>query len=126
MADDPLIPIQMGDTFVMGLGGHLWIVLSDPAKNCGNFIMANLTSDRRRAGTDCEVNVGEHKWVTHKCFVNFGDAKEVTPQQAAELQKFIRGGVIEKHFPMEQSILQRITAAAKISKALPIAFKKHF
>ncbi len=34
--------MQAGDTFIMGDGGHLWVVISDPAKHDGTFIIVNL------------------------------------------------------------------------------------
>lgn len=126
MPDDPLVPIQAGDTFIMGTGGHLWIVLSDPSKNCGSFVMTNLTSDRRRSGSDCELNVGDHPWISHKCYVSFGDAREVNQEQASDIQRFMKVGSIEKQFPLEPKILQRIVSAAKVSTALTIALKKYF
>src|SRR5258708_38698762 len=126
MSASSMAPIQFGDTFVMGQGGHLWIVISDPTRHSGNFIIANLTTDKRRAGTDCELNKGDHPWITQKCFVNFGDAREVTPEQEAQLILFMNGGYIQKNFPMDLAILEKITIAAKTSRAIAIGLRKYF
>lgn len=119
--------MQLGDTFLFNVpNAHLWIVVSDPLKNSGNFIIVNLTTDSRRAGTDCELNVGDHPWIREKCWVNFGDAEEVTPVEEAKLVAFMAGGAINKRHPMNPAVLQRIASIAKTTKALTIEYRKYF
>lgn len=118
--------MQYGDTFVMGVGGHLWIVISDPAKHNGSFVIANLTTDEYRAGKDCELNKSDHSWIKCKCFVNFGDAREVTPTEEAKMASLIAAGHITPNLPMNLPILQKIAIAAKTSKALNTGLKKYF
>lgn len=110
----------------MGPGGHLWIVISEPTKHNGNFVIANLTTDEYRAGNDCELNENDHGWIKCKCFVNFGDAREVTPVEEAKITAAISSGHITPKLPMKQAILLRIATAAKISKALDTGLKKYF
>jgi hypothetical protein len=118
--------MKIGDTFVIGEGGHLWIVISDPAKHSSRFVIANLTTDANRAGTDCELNRGDHQWIREVCYINFGDAREVTPIEEARISECIEDGRICKHFPMKSAVLQRIICAAKKSKALPTGLRKYF
>lgn len=118
--------MQYGDTFVMGVGGHLWIVISDPAKHNGNFVIANLTTDESRAGNECELNKGDHKWIACKCFVNFGDAREVTPAEEAKMTALIAAERIIPHLPVSALILRKITASAQASKSLKTGLKKYF
>jgi hypothetical protein len=120
------MPMQFGDTFVMGVGGHLWIVVSDPAKHSGHFVIANLTKDEYRTGKECELNKGDHGWIACKCFVNFGGAREVTPTEVAKITALMGSGHITPHLPMSHAILQKITTAAKTSKALKTGLKKYF
>jgi hypothetical protein len=117
--------MQAGDTFLLG-GGHLWMVLTDPPLHAGFFVFANLTSDSLRAGTHCELNFGDHPWVKKKCYVNFGDAYEVTPANEVIMTSFIESGAITRHVPLAQTVLSRIIAAAKTSTALPKNLKKYF
>lgn len=114
--------IQLGDTFVLGLGGHLWVVISDPCKHAGDFVIVNITTDVNRAGTDCELNAGDHQWVRHKSYVNFGDARKVNPTEGTKISAYMANGTIAKHFPVNPVVLQKIIAAAKTSKALPTGF----
>ena len=111
--------MQIGDTFYWGDGGHLWVVISDPSCHDGEFIMVNLTKDVFRAGKECELIVGDHRWIREKTYVSFGDAKKVGPREAVNLEKSIANGVIRTHYPMKPAVLQKIVSAAKESKALP-------
>ena len=115
--------MKLGDTFVMT---HLWIVASEPSQHGGNFIIVNLTTDVNRAGTDCELDKGDHPWITQKCYVSFGDAREVTPKEEAKILMFMSGGQIKMHYPMQQSIIDKIRAAAKTSKALAVAWRNTY
>ncbi len=115
--------MQLGDTFVID---HLWIVVSDPAKHAGKFIIVNLTTDIFRAGKECELNPGDHQWIKQKCYVSFADAREVSPKEEAKISAYMTAGTITKHFPMNPAILQKIVAAAKQSKALAVGLRKYF
>jgi hypothetical protein len=110
--------VQIGDTFLFGEGSHLWIVISDPAQNHGDFVIVNLTKNEFRAGKDCELNVGEHQWIKEKCYVSFGDARKVTPIEAARIQALISQDQIKQHFPMRANIIHKIVQAGLKSKAL--------
>jgi len=115
--------MTIGDTFLID---HLWVVISDPAKNGGKFVIVNLTTDKIRAGEECALSPGDHPWIIKKSYVSFGDAREVGPKEEAELTKHITSGKIKRHFPMGHSVLRRITATAGRSKALPTILRCHF
>jgi len=106
----------------MGQGGHLWVVISDPAQHDGEYIIANLTTDQFRAGKDCELNPGDHPWITEKCFVSFGDARKVTPAEDAKIATHMATKGIRKQFPVSAAALQKIVTAGKKSRALPGGF----
>jgi hypothetical protein len=116
--------MQIGDTFYWGEGGHLWVVISDPGSvdNDGDFVIVNLTKDVFRAGKECELNIGDHRWITAKTYVSFGDAQRIEANHALNLSKAIKAGTIKTHYPMKSSVLQKIINAAKLSKALPTGF----
>jgi hypothetical protein len=116
---------EFGDTFTLA-NAHLWIVISDPNAHSGNFVIANLTSDSRRAGTECELNKGEHPWVIKQSFVNFGDAREVTPVEEAKMIVFVGTRDVRQHSPLDPAVLQKIVTAAKSSRALALNLKKYF
>ena len=117
--------MQLGDTFILGEGGHLRIVISDPTKHSGCYVIVNLTKDWKRAGKECELNPGDHKWITERCWVSFGDALEVTPIEESRIAQYMKAGQIKQHLPISGPILQKILAAAVQSKALAPKFKKY-
>jgi hypothetical protein len=117
------VSMQLGDTFVLGAGGHLWIVISDSTKHGGHFIIVNLTTDVFRAGTECVLNPGDHPWITQTCYVSFGDARSVNPQEEAKIVGYMATRVITQHHPMKASVLQKIIAAGKLTKAMSNADK---
>jgi hypothetical protein len=120
-----VLAIQIGDTYYWGEGGHLWVVISDPSKHCGEFVAVNLTKDEFRAGKDCELHVGDHKWISHKTYVNFGDAMKLGPKEESNLQKQMALKTIKTHSPMSQEVLTKIVAKGKTSKALADELKAY-
>ncbi|TAM82044.1 MAG: hypothetical protein EPN47_10220 [Acidobacteria bacterium] len=115
--------MQIGDAFLLQ---HLWIVISDPAEHRGTFLIVNITTDKLRAGGDCELRRGDHEWIIKTSYVSFGDAREVGPEDEVRLIELMKSGKITKHFPARPAILQKIIQAAKESKSLPIGFRKYF
>jgi hypothetical protein len=114
--------IQLGDTILFAPNGHLWIVISDSSKHAGNFLIVNLTTDIFRAGAECELNPSDHQWIREKCYVTFGDARKVSPKEESLILAHMGTGTITKHFPVRSTVLQKIIAAGKQSKALPTGF----
>jgi hypothetical protein len=118
--------MRLGDTFLLGPGSHLYIVISDPAKHDDYFIIVNLTTDEFRAGKECVLNRGDHQWCTATySYVTFGDARMVSPKEEALMNKHLASGAMRRHFPMKSAILQRIIAAAKTSKAMSEELKTY-
>jgi hypothetical protein len=115
--------MQLGDTFVMGAGGHLWIVISDPALHASEYIIVNITTDVERAGKDCQLNVGDHPFITEKSYVTYGDARKVTPAQDALFMKHIAAGDVTRHASMRAAILHKIISAGKATTAMAPIFK---
>lgn len=119
------LAIQFGDTYYWKDGGHLWVVISDPTIHCGEFVAVNLTTDEFRAGKDCELNVGDHKWITKKTYVCFGAAMKLGPREEANLLKQIAIGTIKTHSPMSPVVLAKIIAKGKTTKALAAYLKAY-
>jgi hypothetical protein len=116
--------MQLGDTFIMGEGGHLWVVISDPSAR-PEFIIVNVTKNAFRAGCDCELSPGDHPFIDYKSYVNFGDAQQVTADAGIKLQKCLDTGAVTRHANMRKPILDKIVAAGKTSKALRTEYKAY-
>jgi hypothetical protein len=120
--------MQLGDAFLMPIPGqssdHLWFVISDPAHHGGTFIIANVTTDYCRAGKECPLTPADHPWIKKDCYMNFADALEITQIRAAALAALIGKYVIMQPCLLADS-LQKIVAAARASKAIPVGYKKY-
>lgn len=123
--------MRLGDTFLMPCPWsgpkipHLWIVISDPTKHNGAFVIVNLTTDLDRSGSDCTLNRGDHRWITQECFISFGDALEITPEKERMISQLVASKMVTLHESMADEVLARIIAAAKQSKALAPKYKKY-
>ena len=123
--------MKLGDTFLMPCPWsgpkipHLWIVISDPAKHNGVFVIVNLTTDRARSGSDCKLDKGDHHWIIQECYVSFPDALEITPEQEAMINQLTASKMVTLLDPLEEAVLSRVVDAAKKSKALAPIRKKY-
>ena len=115
--------MQKGDTFLMGsVGGskkHLWVLISDLNKHSGAGIIVNLTTNKDRSGGDCSLCQGDHPWLTEECWVSFGDALCLAPEQWKKIEQGIAIKLIVPREQLAKSHLEKIVSAAKVSKAFP-------
>jgi hypothetical protein len=121
--------MKLGDAFLMSVPPnfdreHLFFVISDPSKNEGTFLIANITGDEFRAGKECVLVKGDHPWITKESFVTFTDAMEITPEHAQKIDALM-GTTIKAQPPLKAEVLAKIIEAAKKSKAIAIDFKKY-
>jgi hypothetical protein len=121
--------MKLGDVFTMGVPPryevpHLFFVITDPLKNDGVYHIVNITTDQLRAGKECILEVGDHEWITETSFVSFADMREIDLAKSANLQALI-GKAVKMRQCLKPTILEKIVAAGKISKAIPMGFKKY-
>jgi hypothetical protein len=119
--------MKLGDAFLMPhphqAFDHLWFVISDPEKHGGTYIIANVTTDEFRASGECPLHPCDHNWITEKCFMNFADAMRINPEQNLHIQSLV-GKVITIRRSLEPEVIARIVEAAKMSKSIPVGFKR--
>src|SRR5687767_7862842 len=105
--------MKLGDTFVWSPDGHrehLYIIVTDPNKNCGRFVVFNFTKSRggEKALT---FRLGEHPYLTrYDSDINFGDGLIVSVSKI-ELELSTRRAF--PHQPMRMELLERIAKHAK-------------
>jgi hypothetical protein len=121
--------MKLGDAFLMKVPPrnipHLFIVISDPEKHNGTFIIVNVTGDRFMAGEECILTIGDHPRITKKSYLMFSNALEITPIHAKKLNKLIEQNKIKPQPSVSPEVLERIIAAAKISTTITENFKKY-
>jgi hypothetical protein len=112
--------MKVGDTFLWFPPGdrkeHLYIVLTDPAMNNGNFAAFNLTKSRG-GPLALTFQIGDHPFITrYPSDVNFGDALGFNLEK---VQRDMRTGQAVSHSPMEFNLIEKIARKAIGHPAIP-------
>jgi hypothetical protein len=104
--------VNLGDTFIWSPDGrreHLYIAVTDPRKNNGDFVVFNLT--KSKGGTkSLTFKIGDHPFITkYDSDVNFGDGLIVSLKK---IQTEISYRRAFPNQPMDLSKVQRIARFA--------------
>ena len=111
------ITVSGGDTFLPAKPyNHLYVVISDPAKDGSRVLLVSLTTFKPKEETCCMVNKGEHPFVQHRSCVRYKDARVAS---VSELTKLLQGSLLTKHESVSAELLARIRAGACQSEHLP-------
>jgi hypothetical protein len=106
--------VKLGDTFVWSpirdRKAHLYVVITDPNKNGGNFVVFNLT-ESNHGPKALTLRIGEHPFIKdYDSDVNFGDGLIV---HIAKIQRAITCGAAIPKQPMNMELVGRIARFAK-------------
>ena len=96
---------------------HVWMVISDPARNDQQLLMVNFTTWAPELDQVCIVDMAEHPFITQRSLINFAKAKIVSNSQLERLKTV---GALTLLDPLSASLLQRIREAAMNSITLPL------
>lgn len=111
--------MEAGDTFKIQGARHLWVVLSDPAINPQEVLIANLSTDSGESHIDrsCTLNIGDHPFVRHATCIRYDRSRVV---RNSELDRQLSSGQIRLDDPMPPSILERMRRGAMASDRIPL------
>ncbi len=109
--------MQAGFTFLTDLDRHLWIILSDPARDAENVVLVSLTTLAPHKDQACLVPRGSHPWVTHDSCVAYDFARVVS---LADLTALKNSGKIRFQEPLAPALLGRIRQSAADSTRFPM------
>src|SRR5688572_30204595 len=118
--------MRAGDTYIragrhVAADPHLWVIISDPAKDKSQLVTVNVTSQRIDKDQSCVVQAGEHPVVVKESVVFYAGAR-VVPESA------ILAGVSAKLLKLKSAVtaalLKRIRQGAALSDKLPLAAKR--
>jgi len=65
---------------------HVWIIISDPARDSQKVLIVNFTTWQPHLDQACIVEKGEHLFITDRTVVNYSRAKIVTDAQLQSLR----------------------------------------
>lgn len=114
--------MKAGDTFRIpqagtSLDSHLWVVISDPAKDSKEILIVNFTTLRADSDAACVLAAGEHPFVKHATCVSYRGGKVVSE---ADIQALMRAGLVQSHAATSAAILQRIRDGAANSTRMSL------
>ncbi len=101
--------MEAGDTFRYGNGGHLWVVVSDPALDRTCVVIVNMTTDR---GIDrsCVLGPHDHPFVSRPTCMRYDMARIVAD---ADLERYVSSNTIRLQEPVSPEVLARIRRAQR-------------
>lgn len=111
--------MNAGDAFrFVGIADiHVWMIISDPARDPKKLLMVNFTTWQPHLDQACIVDVGDHPFITARTVVNYARAKVVTDEQLELLRARGRLHMLE---PLSATLLAKIRACAMESVSLPL------
>lgn len=96
---------------------HLFVVISDPARNPDEVVLVNVTSVKPHTRDfSCRLAVGDHPWLRHDSVIAYQYARTET---AYQLRGLIARDKVELEDPMPESTLNRIIDGAFYSPYMP-------
>ncbi len=98
---------------------HVWMIISDPARDPAKVLMVNFTSHAPHLDQACLVNPGEHPFITTQTLINYARAKLVANAAADALKA---SGRLDVLAPLSVELLQKIRTGAMQSITLPLEF----
>ena len=112
--------MEAGETFYLpdkAADGHLWIVISDPAKDSDRVLLVSMTTYDVDKEDVCLIEAGEHPKVKHKTCICYKPARATS---LANLNRLRDSGYIEMQEPVSADLLQRIRRGAALSRRIEL------
>jgi hypothetical protein len=97
--------------------GHLWIVISDPAKNPDRVLLVSMTSYGVDKEDVCLIAAGEHPKVKHKTCICYKPARATTLENLRRLRDT---GYLAMQEPVSAGLLQRIRRGVSSSRRIDL------
>jgi hypothetical protein len=118
--------MNAGDTYIragkhVNTDPHLWIVISDPAKDKSRLVAVNVTSQRIDKDQSCVIYAGEHEFITRESVVLFSGAR-IVPESA--ILGAVSAALLKFQKRVSAGLLSRIRLAAGKTIHLPLAAKR--
>jgi len=112
-------PLTLGDAFVIGDGGHLWIVCSVSDRD-RSIVILNLTTWRAGCDENCVINPGEHSFVKHRSVVSYEHGRIATLVQQDKLRS-----IASSRAPATDALVSKIQVGAIASDLTSQDIQEH-
>ena len=110
-----------GSSFV--LGGHLWVVITEPSGSPKQVIIVNLTSRKRDSDTTVVLSPEDHSFVKHDTVISYADARI---SGSAEIVTRIEQRDFEPRKKFRDDVIRKIQNGLLASPRTPKYIKTFF
>jgi hypothetical protein len=122
------LPLKCGDTFLLPKRSsdpeHLWIIVAETDPLSRKAICVNITTERPHSDKTCQLDRGDHPFVTHASVIFYQDAREIDLTMVEKaLAAGIKDFVCIAHLPCSSELLARIQKGLIDSKFTPKGIK---
>jgi hypothetical protein len=97
---------------------HVWMVISDPARDSQRVLIVNFTTWEPHLDQACIIDAGEHPFVVGRTVVNFARARIVTDAALEQVRTVGRLQLLQD--ALSPVLLAKIRDAAMISTTLSL------
>jgi hypothetical protein len=101
-----------------GLDDHIFVTISDPAKNPEKVLAANFTTWASYKDQSCIILPREYSELRNRSCVNFGDQGKVRVFSVAQYEEYIAKNTLRKLADLEPAILERLRAGRTKTKGM--------
>ena len=110
-----------GSSFI--LGGHLWVIITEPFGSPEKVIIVNLTSKKPHSDTTVVLLSNDHRFIKHETVINYADARIVCSDS---IKLRVRERDIEPRDSFRDEVIQKIQEGLIDSPRTPRDMKKTF
>ena len=98
---------------------HVWMIISDPARDSKNVLMVNFTSEDPDVDQACLVLPGEHPFITCRTLIEYARARVTND---AAIEQLRAAGRLEMFEPLSAALLAKVRNCAMLSTTLKTDF----
>ena len=110
-----------GSSFI--LGGHLWVIITEPFGSPEQVIIVNLTSKRPHSDTTVILLPNDHSFIKHETVISYDDARIVCSDN---IKLRVQERDFEPHDRFRDGVIQAIQQGLLDSPRTPRDIKKTF
>jgi hypothetical protein len=107
--------VKAGDTFFLtdrAVDTHLWVVISDPAKDSERVVLVSVTTFEPHKEAVCLLDVGDHPTISHKSCIAYNEARMTALGTLIGLRD---GGHMSPQAPVSTELLMRTQKDMQVS-----------
>ena len=103
---------------------HLWIIVAEIDAASGKAVCVNVTTEQYDSDKSCQLNKGDHSFVSHPSVIYYKDARELdlTLVEIA-ITSGIKKFICKPHDPCSPELLKRVQQGLIASKETPKGIK---